>query len=159
MQIGDFGGMAVVADATGTVLGLWQAGTHTGLDLWGEPGSVVWNEAMVADLDAGRRFYGEVFGYTFDPIEEGVPYDTISLAGRAVGGIGSNALAGPGIEPHWRSYFTVEDAAASCARVVELGGKIVAEPWPTPFGAMAAVSGPDDEVFYFNEGSPHQPEP
>ena len=38
--------------------------------------------------------------------------------------------------------------------VVELGGQVIAEPWETPFGRMAAVSGPDDEVFLLNEAAP-----
>jgi uncharacterized protein len=150
MGIGTFGSMAVVADPTGTVFGLWQSGTHTGFDLYGEPGAVIWNEGMVGDLEAGRRFYGEVFDYSFEPVEEGTPYDTITLHGRQVAGLGSIDLAGPGIPPHWRTYFAAADVPAACARVSELGGDIVAEPWDTPFGTMAAVSGPDHEVFLLN---------
>ena len=158
LQVGDFGGMAVTADPTGAVFGLWQSGTHTGFDLYDEPGSVVWSEGMVGDLEAARRFYGAVFGYTFEPVDEGTPYDTVLLDGRPVAGIGSIELAGPGIPPHWRTYFMVVDAAAACARVSELGGAVIAEPWPTPFGRMAAVSGPDHEVFLFNEQTAGEPD-
>lgn len=153
MEIGDFGGMAVVADPTGAVFGLWKSGTHTGIDLHSEPGSVVWNEGMVGDLEVGRRFYGDVFGYTFEPVEEGTPYDTVILGGRPVAGMGSIELAGPGVPPHWRTYFAVDDAAAACATVTELGGEVIAEPWDTPFGKMAAAAGPDSEVFLLNEGA------
>lgn len=154
MEIGDFGGMAVVADPTGAVFGLWSSGTHTGFDLVNDPGAVVWNEGMVGDLEAARTFYGNVFGFTFEPVEEGTAYDTVSLNGQPVCGLGSIELAGPGIPPHWRTYFAVADAEATCAKVAELGGQIVAEPWATPFGKMAAVSGPDGEVFLLNEGAP-----
>jgi uncharacterized protein len=156
IEIGDFGGMAVVADPTGAVVGLWKSGTHTGFDLTDDPGSVVWNEGMVGDLEAGRRFYAQVFGYTYEPVEPGTPYDTVLLGGRPVAGLGSIELAGPDIPPHWRTYFAVADAGAACAKAVELGGQVLAEPWDTPFGQMAAATGPDDEVFLLNESAPPQ---
>ena len=96
MEIGDFGGMAVVADPTGAVFGLWKSARHTGFDLYNDPGAVVWNEGMVGDLEAGRQFYGDVFGWTFEPVEEGTPYDTVSLDGQPVCGLGSIELAGSG---------------------------------------------------------------
>ena len=154
MEIGDFGGMAVVADPTGAVFGLWKSGTHTGFDLFNDPGAVVWNEGMVGDLEAARHVLRRRLrlhlraGRGGHAVRHGV-------AERPAGvRLGSIELAGPGIPPHWRTYFAVADADATCAKVNELGGHVVAEPWATPFGKMAAVSGPDDEVFLLNEGAP-----
>lgn len=51
------GTMAVYADPTGAVFGTWQSGTHTGYNLYNEPGAVLWSEAMVGDFDVAREFY------------------------------------------------------------------------------------------------------
>ena len=59
--------------------------------------------------------------------------------------------------PHWRTYFAVADAAATCARAAELGGQVVAEPWQTTFGTMAAIGGPDGEMFCINQAPPGRP--
>ena len=151
MGIGSFGTMAVLTDPTGAVFGLWQSGDHTGFDRYNEPGSDVWNEVMVGDAELGRDFYSSVFGYTYTDIGQGIDYSTIELDGRTVSGIGPVALAGPGIPPHWRTYFAVADAAVSSTRAVELGGRIDTEPWTSPFGTMAGVQGPGGEVFYLNQ--------
>lgn len=57
MQVGPMGTMAVYADPTGAVFGTWQSGTHTGYNLYNEPGAVLWSEAMVGDFDVAREFY------------------------------------------------------------------------------------------------------
>lgn len=96
MGIGDYGSMTVAADPTGAVFGLWQSGTHTGVDLYSEPGALTWSEAMDADYEAGKDFYAEVFGYTYVPMGEGFDYSTAELDGQPVGGVGSVALMGGG---------------------------------------------------------------
>lgn len=42
MDVMDSGRMAFVADPTGAVFGLWEAGTHTGAQLVNEHGSFGW---------------------------------------------------------------------------------------------------------------------
>ena len=158
MQIGDFGGMALVSDPTGAAFGLWQSGTHTGVGIFAEPGALVWNEVMVGDFAEASRFYADVFGYTYTDIGGGAAYSTVELDGKTVGGIGDVELAGEDVPPHWRTYFAVEDAAAACAKAVELGGSVVAEPWDTAFGTMAAVKGPSGEVFLLNQAPAADPD-
>lgn len=155
MQVGDFGTMVIAVDPTGAFFGLWQSGTHTGIECYSEPGSLVWSEAMVSDYQVGKDFYAEVFGYTYSEIgDEHGQYSTIELNGQTVAGIGPASLMGEGAPPHWRTYFGVEDAAAACAKVVQLGGTVVAEPFDTPFGTMAGVAGPAGEVFLLNQAPP-----
>lgn len=151
MTVGSFGTMAVVGDPTGTVFGLWQSGEHKGVDLYNEPGGLTWSEAMVGDYQAGKDFYTKVFGFTYTDVGQGMDYATVELDGKTVAGIGAANLAGEGVPPHWRTYFAVADAAATCAKAAELGGRVVAEPWDTPFGKMAAIGGPDGEMFCINE--------
>lgn len=151
MTIADFGGMAMLADPTGAVFGLWRSGTHTGVDVYNEPGTLIWNEVMVSDVGAGQAFYAEVFGYGYADIGTGADYQTITLGGQTVAGIGDVKLVGEGMPSHWRTYFGVADIEASCARVVELGGAQVTEPWDTPFGRVATVTGPSGEMFLLNQ--------
>lgn len=152
MAVGDFGAMALAVDPTGAFFGLWQSGSHTGVNRYNEPGALTWNEAMVGDYQAGKDFYANVFGYTYTEIGgEGMAYSTVELDGRTVGGIGTAAMVGEGVPPHWRTYFAVADIDATIAKVTELGGRVVAEPFDTPFGKMAAVSGVGGEVFLLNE--------
>lgn len=156
MQIGEYGAMAVLADPTGAVFGLWQSGSNTGVDRYNEPGAMVWGEAMVSDYQGGIDFYGKVFGYTFTDMGGGpeMIYSIMELNGEAVAGIGDLAMMPAGTPSHWRVYFGVADIAASCAQARELGGSVVDEPWETPFGTMATLTGPGGEVFVVNQAPP-----
>ena len=59
----DVGRMAIAADPAGAVFGVWQARSHTGVQLANEPGSLAWNENMSRDFDGNKAFYQAVFGY------------------------------------------------------------------------------------------------
>lgn len=136
------GRSALLADPTGAPVGLWQAGEHIGMQLANEPGSVSWNECMTRDFESAQTFYSAVFGYDwFDMSGDGFTYAAFMVGGRSVGGLGALADSVPGEVPsHWATYFKVADAAESAARVVELGGTVLREPWDTPFGTMCTVS-------------------
>jgi uncharacterized protein len=149
MAVADFGRLAVLADPTGAVFGLWESGSHTGAQLCNEPGSVTWNEVMTRDWDSAKDFYAKVFGYSYDDMSgDGYSYATLDLDGRPVGGIGKMTEDYPAdVPPHWMTYFKVEDADAAVAKVRELGGQVRQEPFDTPFGRMAVVVGPAGEAF------------
>jgi uncharacterized protein len=149
MDVADFGRLAVLADPTGAVFGLWQSGTHTGAQLCNEPGSVTWNEVMTRDWEKAKDFYSTVFGYTYgDMSGDGHQYATLNLNGQTVGGIGGIGGDMPAeIPPHWMTYFKVTDVDAAVEKVRELGGQVQQEPFDTPFGRMTVVTGPAGEMF------------
>jgi uncharacterized protein len=152
MAVGDFGTMALAVDPTGAFFGLWQSGGHTGVNRYNEHGALTWNEAMVGDYESGKEFYAAVFGFGYTEIgDEVFAYSTVELDGRTVGGLGTASSVGNGVPPHWRTYFAVDDLDATLAKVLELGGSVVTDPFDTPFGRMAAVSGVDGEVFLLSE--------
>jgi predicted enzyme related to lactoylglutathione lyase len=65
-----------------------------------------------------------------------------------VGGIGEIGADQPaGTPAYWGTYFAVADTDAAVARVVELGGNVVAPAWDSPYGRMAVVS--DDQGAMF----------
>ena len=61
MQIGDSGQMAICADPTGAVFGLWQADEHVGAGVENEHGAMTWFEVNTRDSAAAREFYGQLF--------------------------------------------------------------------------------------------------
>ena len=66
MQVGALGSMAVLVDPAGAVVGLWQAGEHTGFGRYLEPRSFVWGETHSKSFGASRDFYAAVFGWRYD---------------------------------------------------------------------------------------------
>lgn len=86
-----------------------------------------WVDTEQPDVDAAARFYGRVFGWSFEdamPPGEGRRYVIATLHGEDVCGI-----AGPGGgTPHWNTYVSVDDADAASARLASLGARIRSEP-------------------------------
>lgn len=145
MDVGDIGRMALVSDPGGAVVGLWQGRSHTGFRLANEPGSVTWNENFSRAWRQNQEFYAEVFGYGYDDMSGGgFEYATFKVDGNVAGGIGPMMPGMPtDVPPHWNTYFKVADTDAAVAKVAELGGTVLREPWDSDFGRMALVA--DDQ--------------
>jgi hypothetical protein len=147
----DVGRIAVGADPAGAAYGLWQARTHTGADLVGEPGSLCWAESMSRDYSASRAFYSHVLGYRLEEIGEGgfsYSVATIEESGQPVAGIGAIPAEAPAeVSSHWMVYFAVADCDAAAARVTSLGGSVVQPAFDSPYGRMAVVAGAQGETF------------
>lgn len=86
-------------------------------------GTPCWIDLMTSDPDAARRFYGELFGWTFDV---GGPetffYTNCLKDGQKVAGLSGRP---PGMDAplRWGMYFCVEDADATTRAVEREGGK------------------------------------
>jgi predicted enzyme related to lactoylglutathione lyase len=93
-----------------------------------------WVEARHPDPDAAAEFYGALFGWD---LEERLPpsapgsYRIATVDGRDVG-----AIASSDDPATWITYIAVDDADATAARVVELGGT-AAEPTDAGPGGSA----------------------
>jgi predicted enzyme related to lactoylglutathione lyase len=139
MDVSDHGRMAIAADATGAVFGLWQGKAHRGSALANEHGAFTWNELTTSDTAAAREFYSAVFGYTYDPVEGGMDYQIFQVGERGVGGFMGQTEGMPEMPPHWSVYFEVDDTDAAVARVRDNGGQVVVSAQDTPYGRMAVV--------------------
>jgi len=142
-EVGPQGVMAVAMDPTGAVFGLWQGANMTGFAVHNQPGAFTWLDLRSPDPAAAQAFYGQVFGFTYSPVDMAPSdYQTFAAAdGAARGGIGgfmNDAAAGP----HWLVYFGVSDAEAAVAAVSQNGGTAPGEVFPTPFGAMVTIADP-----------------
>lgn len=70
------------------------------------------------DIDRARAFYGALFGWTFDEGASGPTYAHVADSAPA---FGFSKVERKSDYPHL--YFRVEDIAATCTRVCELGGR------------------------------------
>lgn len=122
-----------------------QANQHIGATLVNEPGAVTWNE-LITDDPGVVTFYQHVAGLTTSKMDMGGgEYTIFEAGGQQVGG--SMAPQMPGVPNHWHVYSGVADADATAAKVRELGGTVVVEPFDMPVGRMAVVSDPQGAVF------------
>jgi predicted enzyme related to lactoylglutathione lyase len=152
MDVMDLGRMAVFADPTGAVFGVWQPRSFGGAELVNEPVSLCWNEVHTRDTDTDKAFYASVFGWAAGrPSFTGAPdtYTVWELAGKPVGGMMqmSDEMFPPDVPPHWSVCFAVSDADATVARARERGATVVAEPVDMPIGRFAAVIDPQGAWF------------
>jgi predicted enzyme related to lactoylglutathione lyase len=155
MPVGELGSMAVVLDAGGAAIGAWQPGLHKGFDVFAEPDTPTWFELHTRDHAATVDFYKAVFGW-----EAHVAGDTDEFRYTTLGE-GDDALAGimdgsaflpDGVPAHWSIYFGTVDADASLAKIVELGGSIVAPAVDTPYGRLASATDSTGALFKLVQG-------
>jgi predicted enzyme related to lactoylglutathione lyase len=148
----DAGRMSFVMDPSGAAVALWQAGQHPGATLVNEPGTVVWNE-LITDNPAAMSFYEQVLGVTTTTVDMGEgKYTMFQVGGKEVGGTTPPRMAG--VPNHWHVYFAVADADATAAKVKQLGGSVMVEPFDTPIGKMAVVADPQGAVFSLFQAPP-----
>ena len=153
MDIAGNGRLAICADPTGGVFGLWQAVEQIGAEVANQPGSVVWEDGRLTDVAAGREFYAGLFGFTFTPVP-GMPleeYGTFDLDGRPAGGMGGMMGAPEGTASHWVVYFGVESVDDAVAAAVERGATVLMPAESTPFGRMAVVTDPFGAPFALHQ--------
>jgi predicted enzyme related to lactoylglutathione lyase len=86
MDVMDIGRMAVFADPTGAVFGVWQPKTFAGADLVNEPNSLCWNEVHTRDT-ARRRT-------STRPSSAGMRVDPRSRGRRDIHHLGARRQAG-----------------------------------------------------------------
>ncbi|MGC0420323.1 VOC family protein [Embleya sp. AB8] len=145
MEVETLGRMALAADPTGGVFGIWQARDHLGAGVVGEPGAVVWNELYTPDSARAKEFYAAAFGYTYQDMSDAdFDYATFQVGDVPRGGV-AGARNGP--PPHWAAYFAVGDADETVDRVDALGGKVLRGPEESPYGRVAALQDPQGAVF------------
>jgi predicted enzyme related to lactoylglutathione lyase len=149
LDVMPYGRMSVASDPTGAVFGSWQAGEHPGPELVNEPGAVNWNELATRDLDRAMEFYGNVYGYDWQPMDApGARYFTFAVDGKVVGGsIEMDDVWPAEIPSHWMVYFTVADTEATVARAEQLGGAVSVPPTDSPQGPFAVLRDPQGGVF------------
>lgn len=95
------------------------------------PGKFVWRELLTRDVEAAKRFYGELLGWTFEdrPMGPGFTYTLLKLGSEPIGGLMDLASMPDGkgehIPPNWSVSVSAPDVDATAKRAVEEGGKLL----------------------------------
>ncbi|MGP4029928.1 VOC family protein [Actinomadura sp. 3N407] len=144
VDVGHLGNWGLVADPEGASFALWQPYASPGAGVVGEPATMCWVELACRDIDQARRFYGQVFGWTFAGWScHGTAYTDGKVADRPVAGlVVMDERWPPHYPPHWMPYFAVTDCDASTARAAELGARIRVPPTGAPPGRFALMTDP-----------------
>jgi uncharacterized protein len=105
-----------------------------------EPGEFRWVDLASTDLEAAKKFYGDLIGWEWEPAgdpEETGGYGFFTYKGKEV--CGGGPVQAPGQPSAWSSYVNVADADESAAKVKEAGGNVIAPPFelPNESGRMA----------------------
>jgi hypothetical protein len=153
MDVGEAGRMAILADAAGAVLGVWQRYEFGGSQVWDEPGAVSWCQTFSRDANASQAFYENVFGVTTNAMPGGMDYRTLHVAGGPpVAGILQMTPNYPASMPSvWVVFFGVRDADAAAAAIEANGGTILEKPRDTPFGRLVVAADPFGGRFRLRE--------
>lgn len=106
-------------------------------------GAPCWIDLITSDGDKAKRFYGELFGWTF---ESGDPetyggYITASKHGKTVAGMMQKQASQAGMPDVWTTYLRTIDAAATAEAVKEHGGQVFMEPMEVPQQGHMALFG------------------
>jgi uncharacterized protein len=111
-------------------------------------GKFVWHDLITEDIDAARRFYGGVLGWTFE--------DSGTRDGYVVARSGDVYVAGmvPVTEPadgsnlsRWVPYVSVADVDDAISRSGVRDGKVAVTARDVPLGRVAALIDPEGAVY------------
>jgi uncharacterized protein len=152
MPVADLGIQVVLSDPTGAQVGVWQPGTFPGFDVVGEHGAPSWFEMHTRDHAGALAFYKKVFGWSTTTVgdTDEFRYTTVddAVGGEGVAGVmDATAWLPPEVGSHWSTYWHVDDADVTVAKVVALGGALVVGPEDTPYGRLVTVTDPQGAVF------------
>jgi len=149
MDVMDVGRMAVFMDPTGAVVAAWQPKLHQGADLFNEPVSLCWNELASRDIEASKKFYGAVFGWTGDTQPYGpMTYTEFKANGETAAGMREMGPQDPpNLPPHWLAYFNVADTDATVEKAKGLGATVLAPAMDIPAGRFAVLADPQGAAF------------
>lgn len=128
------------------------------------PGKFVWADLVTDDVAAASRFYGQLFGWTFQDVGG---YLIADNDGNPVGGIFQRPRPqDPSALPRWFGYISVANIEHAKKAVIQGGGKVLAEAKKLPkrgeqavfadaegalFGVIRSTSG-DPEDFLADPG-------
>jgi predicted enzyme related to lactoylglutathione lyase len=147
------GRFALVRDATGAALGIWQAQGHIGAEVLGLPGALAWCELVTRETDAARKFYGDWLGWESRVLEPGA-YALFLKGGHPVAGMIRMAEERRDAASHWRVYFQSRDCGASVEKARRLGAECDLPPTPIPgVGTVALLTDPQGGPFALMQAS------
>ncbi|MGV9307368.1 VOC family protein [Nonomuraea sp. NPDC003727] len=122
-----------------------------------EAGVPCWVDLSTPDVQASVRFYGEIFGWTAEMIDDPAAggYGQFVRDGKRVAGVGP--IMAEGMPPVWNTYVATDDAAVTADRVKNAGGTVVVEPMRIfEEGSMAVFQATDGSFFSVWQAGNHK---
>lgn len=115
-----------------------------------------WTDVTVPDLDAGKAFYGGLFGWSFQTMSEEMGrYTLCEINGWRVAGM-MPAGAESGHPPRWSVYLATDDADATASAVSAAGGSVLMGPQDVPGeGRMLYAADPTGATVGFWQAGQH----
>jgi hypothetical protein len=120
-------------------------------------GTPSWVDLMTSDPEGARAFYGGLFGWEMDvsPDPNTGNYTTALLRGKRVAGLGGQPNP-DGVPTVWSTYFAVDDADKTAAKIREHGGTFLMEPMSVlDSGRMAVAVDPTGAAFGLWQAGTH----
>lgn len=115
------------------------------------PGMFCWAELGTSDCNAAKKFYSALMGWETldDPIPGGGTYTMLRYENGNVGGMYPlEHMKAAGVPPHWLSYVTVKDAAATAKKAKALGANVLQDAMDVmDIGSMAVLQDPTGAAF------------
>lgn len=123
----------------------------SGMSFTSEPliGKMVWHDLITEDIDAARRFYGGLFGWTFEESSGARGRDYLLARDGNVYVAGMVPLEKPqdGTRlSRWLPYVSVGDVDEAVTRSVSAGAEVAASARDVNLGRVAAIVDPEGAV-------------
>ena len=140
--LGTFSALAqapLVADSSGVLFCLRQAGDNDGVELADQPNCWAMSSLHTPNLQKAQEFYQAMFNWELKS-----PPDTSFSLWLREGQLVAVATGTDGVSvpPHWSVNFEVTNADKTADRAVALGGGIVMAPSDTPGFRSAVIRDP-----------------
>ena len=152
------GALGIIAAATATALELPPLAQPASTEH--HAGKVIWLDLVTPDLAGAKRFYGGLFGWTFQEVSKRrTPYCVATLNGSPVAGLVQRAI-GPGErrQPAWLTFLSVADVEQAERTALANGGKVLSEARTYPQrGRQAVLADPQGAVFAVLQSSSGDP--
>jgi predicted enzyme related to lactoylglutathione lyase len=125
------------------------------------PGTFCWIELATSDNEAAKKFYTELFGWTFtdNPMGPDMVYTMLKKDDQEIGALYKMMpeMKERGIPPHWMSYAATPNADDAAAKAESLGGTIMQPPFDVmEHGRMAVIQDPTGAVFSLWQPKQHR---
>ena len=114
------------------------------------PGKVIFAQLVTPDLDAAKRFYGGLFGWTFKDVPvQGRRYVEAVVDGAQVAGMIEKAIPpGGSRRPSWLTFISAGDVDQTTDLAVHYGARVLFKPRVVAdLGREAVLADPQGAVF------------
>ena len=124
------------------------------------PGTFCWAELGTTDQSAAKKFYGGLFGWTFNDNDMGPQgvYTIFQNQGQDCAALYTLMpdMLQKGVPPNWGAYVAVTSADETAKKVAALGGTVMMEPFDVmDHGRMAVIQDPTGAVFSLWQAKSH----